>query len=147
MRHIMYIKHQHAVQWSSWLACTSDPLRSCPMRVAACRLQESPGVFNEVTFRALDWLLDEARHQLPCRLGCRLTNNDRPVACFLAGFSAVEPAFDAARTAIVAVLPAPCRVCRPLSRHRNQTAQKRIQTHPDPGVATSRRGGAGSGSS
>lgn len=23
--------------------------------------QESPGVFNEVTFRALDWLLDEAR--------------------------------------------------------------------------------------
>lgn len=24
-------------------------------------LQESPGVFNEVTFRALDWLLDEAR--------------------------------------------------------------------------------------
>ena len=23
-------------------------------------MQESPGVFNEVTFRALDWLLDEA---------------------------------------------------------------------------------------
>ena len=32
----------------------------------ACCWQESPGVFNEVTFRALDWLLDEVRHRSPC---------------------------------------------------------------------------------
>jgi len=62
-----------------------------PSVTICCNRQESPGVFNEVTFRALDWLLDEARCCQPfpvppssgrCILGtCYVFGNSGPITC------------------------------------------------------------------
>ena len=55
-------------------------------------MQESPGVFNEVTFRALDWLLDEARRH-GIRVILSFVDNWKYPGALGLGFEVYDPKF------------------------------------------------------